>query len=189
MGAQPLYGLRDVADQPRQPSPTPTSETFGIRTVTTCLIGARRSRRTGSRQFLVNGVPFVFRAGGWSEDLFLRYSSANTANQIAMIKNLGLNGIRTEGKQMPDDFYEQMDRAGILIDGGLPVLRRLADPQATADAHARLPVSCNSALTIGAEPAQPPERVQLQLERQRADPDAGGGLAARLRRRPTSRTR
>ena len=35
-----------------------------------------------------------------------------------MIKNLGLNGIRTEGKQMPDDFYEQMDRAGILVDGG-----------------------------------------------------------------------
>ena len=63
-------------------------------------------------------MPFVFRAGGWSEDLFLRYSSSDTANQISLIKNLGLNGIRTEGKQMPDDFYEQMDRAGILIDGG-----------------------------------------------------------------------
>ena len=35
-----------------------------------------------------------------------------------MIKNLGLNGIRTEGKEMPDDFYERMDRAGILIDAG-----------------------------------------------------------------------
>ena len=63
-------------------------------------------------------MPFVFRGGGWSEDLFLRYSSADTADQIALIKNLGLNGIRTEGKQMPDDFYEQMDRAGILVDGG-----------------------------------------------------------------------
>ena len=35
----------------------------------------------------------MFRGGGWSEDLLLRYSAANTADQIAMIKNLGLNGI------------------------------------------------------------------------------------------------
>jgi exo-1,4-beta-D-glucosaminidase len=60
----------------------------------------------------------VFRGGGWSEDLFLSYSSTDTTDQTALIKNLGLTGIRTEGKQMPDDFYEQMDRAGILIDGG-----------------------------------------------------------------------
>ncbi len=73
-------------------------------------------------------MPFVFRGGGWSEDLFLRYSSADTANQIEMIKNLGLNGIRTEGKQMPDDFYEQMDRAGHPDRRRLPVLRRLAAP-------------------------------------------------------------
>ena len=94
------------------------SETFGIRTITTRLVGASPIAPQGSRQFLVNGVPFVFRGGGWSEDLFLRYSAPDTANQIALIKNLGLNGIRTEGKQMPDDFYEQMDRAGILIDAG-----------------------------------------------------------------------
>ena len=94
------------------------SETFGIRTITTRLIGASPIAPQGSRQFLVNGRPFVFRGGGWSEDLFLRYSAANTANQIAMIKNLGLNGIRTEGKQMPDNFYEQFDRAGLLVDAG-----------------------------------------------------------------------
>ena len=94
------------------------SETFAIRTITTRLIGATPIAPHGSRQFLVNGRPFVFRGGGWSEDLFLRYSAANTAIQIAMIKNLGLNGIRTEGKQMPQDFYGQMDRAGLLIDAG-----------------------------------------------------------------------
>src|SRR6202007_1352613 len=94
------------------------SETFGIRTVTTRLIGASALAPHGSRQFLVNGRPFVFRGGGWSENLFLHFSPADTARQIALIRNLGLNGIRTEGKQMPSDFYEQMDRAGILIDGG-----------------------------------------------------------------------
>jgi hypothetical protein len=60
-----------------------------------------------------------------------------------------LNGIRTEGKQMPDDFYEQMDRAGILVDGGFqccdawqPSRRRPLSDQAVA-------VLTNSALTIG----------------------------------------
>ncbi|MDQ2895580.1 MAG: beta-mannosidase [Actinomycetota bacterium] len=117
MGGHPLYGLRMTVSQPGA-APDTQSDTFGIRTITTRLIGASPIAPHGSRQFLVNGDPFVFRGGGWSEDLFLRYSSTDTADQIALIKNLGLDGIRTEGKQMPDDFYEQMDRAGILIDGG-----------------------------------------------------------------------
>ncbi len=117
MGSQPLYGLTIGASQPGV-APDSQSETFGIRTVTSDLVGASPMAPHGVRQFAINGRPFVFRAGGWAEDLFLRYSSANTADQIALIKNLGLDGIRTEGKEMPDDFYEQMDRAGILIDGG-----------------------------------------------------------------------
>jgi exo-1,4-beta-D-glucosaminidase len=117
MGSQPLYGLRMAVRQQGQ-LPDAESETFGIRTITTRLIGASPIAPKGSRQFLVNGKPFMFRGGGWSEDLFLRYSATDTANQIALIKNLGLNGIRTEGKQMPDDFYQQMDQAGILIDAG-----------------------------------------------------------------------
>ena len=148
MGGQPLYGLRTALTQPGA-APDTESETFGIRTITTRLVGAAPIAPDGSRQFLVNGVPFVYRAGGWSEDLFLRYSSANTANQIAMIKNLGLNGIRTEGKQMPDDFYEQLDRAGILVDGGF----QCCDAWQLQDSHLNTPqdlaVLGNSALTIG----------------------------------------
>jgi exo-1,4-beta-D-glucosaminidase len=117
MGAQPLYGLKMSVSQPGVTADS-QSETFGIRTITSRLVGPSPMAPSGARQFLVNGHPFVFRGGGWAEDLFLRYSSANTAAQIALIKNLGLNGIRTEGKQMPAEFYEQMDRAGILIDGG-----------------------------------------------------------------------
>ena len=132
MGAQPLYhltmsvpgsspiGYRRRAGSGRDnvQIPDSVSETFAIRTITTRLVGPSPIAPHGSRQFLVNGRPFIFRGGGWSEDLFLRYSAADTATQIALIKNLGLNGIRTEGKQMPDNFYEQMDRAGILIDAG-----------------------------------------------------------------------
>ena len=148
MGGQPLYGLRAELTQPGA-APDSESQMFGIRTVTTRLVGPAPIAPDGSRQFLINGVPFVFRAGGWSEDLFLRYSSADTANQIAMIKNLGLNGIRTEGKQMPDDFYEQFDRAGILVDGGF----QCCDAWQLQDSGLTSPqdfaVLGNSALTIG----------------------------------------
>ena len=72
----------------------------------------------GVRVFAVNGRPFLFRGGGWSENLFLHYSAQDTANQIQLMRSMGVNGIRTEGKQMPDDFYAQMDRAGIMIDAG-----------------------------------------------------------------------
>jgi exo-1,4-beta-D-glucosaminidase len=117
MGAQPLYRL-DMAVAGHDGAADSQSETFGIRTVSSRLTGRSPIAPAGARQFAVNGVPFVFRAGGWSEDLFLRYSAANTSAQIALIHNLGLNGIRTEGKEMPADFYEQMDRAGILVDSG-----------------------------------------------------------------------
>jgi exo-1,4-beta-D-glucosaminidase len=150
MGDHPLYSLETSLTQAGAAADT-ESETFGIRTVTSRLIGATPggSAPNGSRQFLVNGVPFVFRGGGWSEDLFLRYSSADTANQIALIRNLGLNGIRTEGKQMPDDFYDQFDRAGILIDGGF----QCCDAWQLQDSGLTSPhdfdVLANSALTIG----------------------------------------
>ncbi len=117
LGSQPLYGLAMSLSQSGF-TPDSESETFGIRTITTRLVGASPIAPAGSREFFVNGRPLMFRGGGWSENLFLHYSAADTVAQIALIKNLGLNGIRTEGKQMPDDFYEQMDRAGILIDAG-----------------------------------------------------------------------
>jgi exo-1,4-beta-D-glucosaminidase len=117
MGSQPLYGLTmSVAGAGGEPDSQ--SENFGIRTVTSELVGPSPMAPDGVRRFAVNGQPLVIRGGGWAQDLFLRYSSSNTAQQIALIKNLGLNAIRTEGRQMPQDFYEQMDRAGILIDAG-----------------------------------------------------------------------
>jgi hypothetical protein len=144
LGGQPLYRL---AMHVRGDS---ASETFGIRTITTRLVGPAPSAPAGSRQFIVNGTPIVFRGGGFSEDLFLRYSSASTARQIAMIQNLGLNGIRLEGHEMPGDFYEQMDRAGILIDAGFQCCDRWELPEdgsGVTDADYR--VIHDSALAIG----------------------------------------
>jgi exo-1,4-beta-D-glucosaminidase len=117
MGGQPLYTLSALLSQGNL-TPEVVTETFGIRTISTYLTGASPMAPQGARVFAVNGRPFLFRGGGWSENLFLHYSAHDTANQIQLMRGMGVNGIRTEGKQMPDDFYEQMDRAGLMIDAG-----------------------------------------------------------------------
>ena len=62
-GAQPLYTL---AASVAQGSTTlnSTSETFGIRTVTSSLVGAGSAAPSGVRRFAINGVPLVIRGGG-----------------------------------------------------------------------------------------------------------------------------
>ena len=107
---------------------------FGIRSVSTYLTRPSVLAPEGVRVFEVNGVPFDFRAGGWSENLFLHYSASDLANQIAILKSMGINGIRTEGKEMPQNFYDQMDRAGILIDAGFQCCDKWAPSTAAAAA-------------------------------------------------------
>jgi exo-1,4-beta-D-glucosaminidase len=145
MGAQPLYALDTTLTQ-GSASSNSTHETFGIRTVTSSMIGKSKEAPDGVRQFQINGVPIVIRGGGWEPDLFLRYSSADIANQIAIIKNLGLNTLRLEGHFMPDDFYEQMDAAGILIDSGYSCCDAWEDSSPSA---AKLALMTNSATAIG----------------------------------------
>jgi len=118
MGGQPLYTLHAGVSAGGGTSDTAPAVDFGIRSVATYLTRPSAMAPEGARVFEVNGVPFDFRAGGWSENLFLHYSASDLATQITLMKSMGINGVRTEGKQMPQDFYDQMDRAGILIDAG-----------------------------------------------------------------------
>jgi exo-1,4-beta-D-glucosaminidase len=118
MGGQPLYRLSASVSAGGGVSATAPPVPFGIRSVTTYLTAPSSEAPDGVRVFEVNGVPFDFRGGGWSENLFLHYSAADLANQISLIKSMGIDGIRTEGKEMPQNFYDQMDRAGILVDAG-----------------------------------------------------------------------
>ena len=117
MGAQPLYTLAASVAQGSTVLNS-TSETFGIRTVQSSLVGSGSAAPSGVRQFGINGQPLVIRGGGWDPDLFLRYDPADTAQQIALMKSMGLNAIRLEGHFLPADFYQQMDAAGILVNVG-----------------------------------------------------------------------
>jgi exo-1,4-beta-D-glucosaminidase len=117
LGGQPMYTLTTSVGQGRDVLGA-TRETFGIRTVTSYLTGASTLAPSGVRAFKINNVPIVIRGGGYGPDLFLRYSPAATAKQIALLKSMGLNTIRLEGHFFPDDFYQQMDAAGILVNAG-----------------------------------------------------------------------
>jgi exo-1,4-beta-D-glucosaminidase len=117
LGAQPLYTLAASVSQGTTVLNS-TSETFGIRSVTSYLIGQSAAAPSGVRAFKVNNVPIVVRGGGWDPDLFLRYDPTDTARQIGLMKAMGVNTIRLEGHLMPPDWYQQMDAAGILVNAG-----------------------------------------------------------------------
>ena len=161
LGAQPLYTLpTSVAQNTR--SLNSTSETFGIRTVTSYLTGSNSIEPSGARAFKINGVPIVIRGGGFDPNLFLHYSAADIAKQIALMKNMGVNTIRLEGHIMPADFFEQMDAAGILVNGGFQCCDAWeVQSSGLTTRPTRGPAE------LGAdhrdEPAQPPERVQLPV--------------------------
>src|SRR6266487_4141120 len=118
LGAQPLYTLTTSVSQ-NSVVANSTSETFGIRTITSYLTaGTSAGAPNGVRAFKVNGVPIVIRGGGFDPNLFLHYSAADTAKQIALMKSMSINAIRLEGHIMPDDFFQQLDQAGILVNAG-----------------------------------------------------------------------
>jgi exo-1,4-beta-D-glucosaminidase len=146
LGAQPLYTLSTSVAQNSVTLNT-TSETFGIRTVTSYLTGSNAIEPSGTRAFKINGVPIVIRGGGFDPNLFLHYSAADTAEQIALMKNMGVNAIRLEGHIMPADFFEQMDAAGILVNGGF----QCCDAWEVGGSltQSQQAILQNSALTIG----------------------------------------
>jgi exo-1,4-beta-D-glucosaminidase len=146
LGAQPLYALGVTVAQGGTQFNS-TSETFGIRTVTSYLTGSNTIEPSGARAFKINGVPIVIRGGGYDPNLFLHYSAADTAKQIALMKNMGVNTIRLEGHIMPSDWSQQMDAAGILVNGGF----QCCDAWEVSGSltQAQLSVLQNSAQTIG----------------------------------------
>ncbi len=117
LGAQPLYTLATSVVQGGA-ALNSTSETFGIRNVTSYLTGSSPGEPSGARAFKINGVPLVIRGGGFSPNIFLHYSAADIAKQIALMKNMGINTVRLEGHVMPANFFQQADAAGVLVNAG-----------------------------------------------------------------------
>jgi exo-1,4-beta-D-glucosaminidase len=148
MGAQPLYTLATSISQ-NATTLNSTSETFGIRNVTSYLTGSNSAEPSGARAFKINGVPIVIRGGGFSPNIFLHYSAADIARQIALMKNMGVNTIRLEGHIMPADFFEQMDQAGMLVNAGFQCCDAWELQSSGLTSTADYQIMQNSALAIG----------------------------------------
>jgi exo-1,4-beta-D-glucosaminidase len=148
LGAQPLYTLSTSVSQSNSVLNS-TSETFGIRNVTSSLVGSSSAEPSGARAFKINGVPIVIRGGGFSPNIFLHYSAADIAKQIALMKNMGVNTIRLEGHIMPPDFFAQMDQAGILVNAGYQCCDAWELQSSGLTTSADFAIMQNSALTIG----------------------------------------
>ena len=82
---------------------------FGIREVTSELTA------NGSRLFRVNGKRILIRGGGWSQDMLLRTDEKRLRDQFKLVRDLGLNTIRLEGKLDTEDFFHQADEQGVLV--------------------------------------------------------------------------
>ena len=118
MGDQPLYTFNLKVGQGGVTSDA-TTRTFGVRTIKSYLSAPGTKAWGGSRWFDINGKPFVFRGGGMMDsDMFLRFSTERMNHEVTLIKAMGLNGLRLEGDDQPDVFYDEMDRQGILVYGG-----------------------------------------------------------------------
>ena len=82
---------------------------FGIREITS------EFTANGSRLFRVNGKPILIRGGGWSQDMLLRTDSNRLRDQFRMVRDMGLNTIRLEGKLDTEEFFHLADQQGILV--------------------------------------------------------------------------
>lgn len=82
---------------------------FGIREVTSEVLPPNQ------RVYRINGRPILIRGAGWVPDLFHRHDPRRDRDEIAYVKDLGLNAIRLEGKLKDHAFYDLCDREGILV--------------------------------------------------------------------------
>jgi exo-1,4-beta-D-glucosaminidase len=82
---------------------------FGIREITS------EYTTNGSRLFRVNGKPILIRGGGWSQDMLLRSDDRRLREQFRLVRDLGLNTIRLEGKLDTDQFFRLADEQGVLV--------------------------------------------------------------------------
>ena len=82
---------------------------FGIREITSELTA------NGSRLFRVNGKRILIRGGGWSQDMLLRSDETRLRQQFRLVRDLGLNTIRLEGKLDTEQFFHLADQQGVLV--------------------------------------------------------------------------
>jgi exo-1,4-beta-D-glucosaminidase len=116
------WGQDDRASKIRTASSTKTDSGGVVSDVATAHFGIReitdQKNANGYELFRINGHNILIRGGGWSPDMFLRVNGERMENEFRLVRNLGLNTIRLEGKMETDEFFDLADRYGILVMAG-----------------------------------------------------------------------
>ena len=99
---------------------------FGIREITSDF------NSVGGRAFHINGKNILIRGGGWTPDLMLRENSQHLQDEFRYVGDMGLNTVRLEGKLETQEFFDLADHQGILVHGGMVLLRFLGAVAALA---------------------------------------------------------
>ena len=100
-----LYTMRLSLSLPSRP----LAFRFGVRTASSQL------NERGFRQYYINGQPFVPLGAGGCPDLFLRATDERVTTELQMVRFMGLNTVRLEGKFPSPFFYQETDRLGIMV--------------------------------------------------------------------------
>ncbi len=111
MGKPELYALHLQFEIQGRPSDEVESH-FGIRQITSEVTSPTR------RLFRINGQPLLIRGGGWSNDFLMRWDSQRFHQELDYVADMRLNTVRLEGRSLPQEFYDETDRRGILVMAG-----------------------------------------------------------------------
>ncbi|WP_394831484.1 hypothetical protein LVJ94_33730 [Pendulispora rubella] len=85
---------------------------FGIREVTMTMVDGKWAR------YAINGTPLMIRGAGYNSEILFRFSNERDEREMRLVKDMGLNTIRLEGKLANDHLFDVTDREGILVMAG-----------------------------------------------------------------------
>jgi exo-1,4-beta-D-glucosaminidase len=107
MGAQPLYNMHLDAMVAGNVSDTQNVR-FGVRDVS-------HTMQSGRRLYRINGRNILIRGGGATVEMLLRSDPDRLDSELRLIKEMGLNAIRLEGKFESQHYYDKADELGLLL--------------------------------------------------------------------------
>jgi exo-1,4-beta-D-glucosaminidase len=107
-GSPELYSLKVRVNVDNNISDEQTIR-FGVREVTSELTS------DGYRLYLINHHPILIRGAGWARNLFFMETAKREEQEMRLVRDMGLNAVRFEGKLGSDHLLDLADENGIFV--------------------------------------------------------------------------
>jgi exo-1,4-beta-D-glucosaminidase len=82
---------------------------FGVREVTSDLTSE------GYRRYLINHRPILIRGAGWARNLYFMETAKREEQEMRLVRDMGLNAVRFEGKLGSDYLLDLADENGVFV--------------------------------------------------------------------------